>query len=140
MTKPSISLTELTEKGSDVDVLRQMIQYVSQRLMDMDVEGRCSAGLWRTEPGPGQQSERVSRTDLGHSKRHGRSSDSQAPTGQLLSRIPGTSADRRESSGRSDSGSLHPGCLHTIGRRTGAVDGDDRHLEEPGVPAVRRDR
>ncbi len=38
MTKSSISLTELAEKGSDVDVLSQMIQYVAQRLMDLDVE------------------------------------------------------------------------------------------------------
>jgi putative transposase len=44
MTKPSISLTELTEKGSDVDLLRQMIQYVAQRLMDLDVESLCGAG------------------------------------------------------------------------------------------------
>ncbi len=50
MTKPSISLTELAEKGSDVDVLREMIQYVAQRLMDMDVEGRCSAGYGERSP------------------------------------------------------------------------------------------
>ena len=44
MTKPSISLTELVEKGSDVDLLRQMIQCLTQRLMDLGVEGRCGAG------------------------------------------------------------------------------------------------
>ena len=44
MTKPSISLTELAEKGSDIDVLRPMIQYVAPRLMDLDVEGLCAAG------------------------------------------------------------------------------------------------
>jgi len=43
MTKPSISLTELTEKGPDVDLLRQMIEYLTQRLMDLDVDGRCGA-------------------------------------------------------------------------------------------------
>ena len=43
MTKPSIPLTELTEKGSDIDVLRPMIQYVAQRLMDLDVDGLCGA-------------------------------------------------------------------------------------------------
>ena len=31
MTRPSISLTDLAEKGSDIDVLRPMIQYVAQR-------------------------------------------------------------------------------------------------------------
>ena len=43
MTKPSIALTELAEKGADVDVLREMLQFVTQRLMEMDVEGRCGA-------------------------------------------------------------------------------------------------
>jgi putative transposase len=44
MTKPSIALTELAEKGGDVDMLRDMLQFVAQQLMDMDVEGRCGAG------------------------------------------------------------------------------------------------
>ena len=43
MTKPSISLTELAEKESDINVLRPMIQYVAQRLMALDVEGLCRA-------------------------------------------------------------------------------------------------
>ena len=44
MTKASMALTELAEKGPDVDVLRQMIQFVAQRLMDLDVETLCGAG------------------------------------------------------------------------------------------------
>ena len=44
MTKPSMALSELVEKGADGDLLRQMVQYVAQRLMDMDVEGLCGAG------------------------------------------------------------------------------------------------
>jgi len=39
-----MALTELAEKGPDVDVLRQMIQFVAQRLMDLDVETLCGAG------------------------------------------------------------------------------------------------
>ena len=42
-TKTTIALAELAEKGADADLLREMIQYVAQRLMDMDVEGLCSA-------------------------------------------------------------------------------------------------
>jgi transposase-like protein len=34
----------LAEKGADVDVLRQMVQFMVQRLMELDVEGRCGAG------------------------------------------------------------------------------------------------
>jgi len=50
VTKPSTSLTELTEKNSDVNVLRQMIQYVAPRLMDLDVESQCAAGYGERSP------------------------------------------------------------------------------------------
>ena len=43
MTNPSMTLTELVEKGADVDVLREMLQFVAQRMMDLGVEGRCGA-------------------------------------------------------------------------------------------------
>ncbi len=38
------ALAELAEKGSDIDELRQVVQFMAQRLMEMDVEGRCGAG------------------------------------------------------------------------------------------------
>jgi putative transposase len=44
MTKPTIALSELLEKGADVDLLRQMIQFVAQRMRELDVEGLCGAG------------------------------------------------------------------------------------------------
>jgi putative transposase len=43
MTKASMALADLAEKGADVDVLREMLQFVAQRLMEADVEGRCGA-------------------------------------------------------------------------------------------------
>jgi putative transposase len=43
VTKTSIALTELAEKGADVDMLREMLQFVTQRMMELDVEGRCGA-------------------------------------------------------------------------------------------------
>src|SRR5215212_1399849 len=36
--------------------------------------------------------------------------------------------------------SLRAGRLDPLGGRSGAGDGDDRHLQEPGQPAMRRDR
>ena len=42
-TKANISLAELVEKGADTDLLREMIQYMAQRMMDMDVESVCAA-------------------------------------------------------------------------------------------------
>jgi putative transposase len=38
-----MALAELAEKGADADFLREMIQYVAQRLMELDVEGLCGA-------------------------------------------------------------------------------------------------
>jgi putative transposase len=44
MTTATIALAELAEKGADVDALRQMVQFMAQRQMELDVEGRCGAG------------------------------------------------------------------------------------------------
>jgi putative transposase len=44
MTTATMALAELAEKGADIDVLRQMVQFMAQRLMELDVEGRCGAG------------------------------------------------------------------------------------------------
>ena len=43
-------MTELAEKGADIDVLRQMVQFMAQRLMELDVEGRCGAGYDEKSP------------------------------------------------------------------------------------------
>jgi hypothetical protein len=51
MTAPMMTLAELAEKGPDIDVLRQMVQFMAQRLMDVDVESRCGAGYDEKAPG-----------------------------------------------------------------------------------------
>ena len=43
MTDDRMALTQLLEKGSDSDLLREMIGYVAQRLMQMDVDGLVGA-------------------------------------------------------------------------------------------------
>ena len=43
MTKMSMTLAELLEKGTDTDLLREMLSFMAQRLMDADVEGLCGA-------------------------------------------------------------------------------------------------
>lgn len=45
MTKLTIALTELVEKGADANLLMQMIQFVAQRMMEFDVESLCCAGV-----------------------------------------------------------------------------------------------
>lgn len=44
MTNSTIALSELAEKGADSDLLKHMIQFVAQRLMELDVEALCGAG------------------------------------------------------------------------------------------------
>jgi putative transposase len=43
MTDVRMALAQLLEKGSDADLLREMVGYVAQRLMELDVEGVCGA-------------------------------------------------------------------------------------------------
>jgi putative transposase len=42
-TKTTIALAELAEKGADVDLVREMISHIAQRMMDMDAESLCAA-------------------------------------------------------------------------------------------------
>jgi putative transposase len=49
-TKSTIALAELAEKGADADLLRDMIQFVAQRMMDMDVESLCAAFYGERSP------------------------------------------------------------------------------------------
>ena len=44
MSRSSVTLTELLEKGTDADFLRETIAFVAQRLMDFDVESLCGTG------------------------------------------------------------------------------------------------
>ncbi len=50
MTKPTIALTELVEKGADRDLLREMIEHVVERVMTFDVENLCQAGYGERSP------------------------------------------------------------------------------------------
>ena len=49
-TKTTIALADLVEKGTDSDLLRDMIQYVAQRLMELDTEGLCAAAYGERSP------------------------------------------------------------------------------------------
>jgi putative transposase len=49
-TKTNIALAELAEKGADGDLLHDMIQYVAQRMMELDTEGLCAAAYGERNP------------------------------------------------------------------------------------------
>jgi transposase-like protein len=44
MTEDRIALQQLLEKTADADLLREMLSFASQRLMELEVEGLCGAG------------------------------------------------------------------------------------------------
>lgn len=50
MTTATMALTEPAEKGADVDVLRQMVQFMAQSLMELGIEARCGAGYDERNP------------------------------------------------------------------------------------------
>jgi putative transposase len=50
MTLDKIALRELLEKGSEADLLREMIGFVADRLMALEVEGLCGAGHGERTP------------------------------------------------------------------------------------------
>ena len=50
MTKVSMALAELAEKGPDSDIVRELVSHVVQRLMSFEVQNLCDAGYGeRTE-------------------------------------------------------------------------------------------
>ena len=60
--------------------------------------------------------------------------------GSLLPRLPRAAADGREGADGRHPGGLHPRRLDPLGRRPGEGARHERRVEEPGEPALRRDR
>jgi hypothetical protein len=71
---------------------------------------------------------------------HGRFGDPQAQEGQLLPGFPGAAPCQREGADCSDPRGLCARRVDALSRRPGEGHGHDRHLQEPGVAAVRGDR
>ena len=140
MTDDMMNLQALVEKSADADFLREMIGFAAQRLMELEVGGLTGAALWREERRAARPAQRLPRPRLGDARRHGRAAHPQAAQGQLLPRLPRAAAAGREGADRGHPGGLHPGHLDPLGRRSGQGDGHERHLQEPGEPAVRGDR
>ncbi len=50
MTDDMMALRTLLEKSSDADLLREMIGFTAQRLMELEVQGRTGAGHGERTP------------------------------------------------------------------------------------------
>lgn len=70
MTTPMMTLAELAEKGPDVHMLRQMVQLMAQRLMEIRCRGPLRRRLRREGAARAtQQPQRLPRAHLGHARR-----------------------------------------------------------------------
>ncbi len=97
MTDEMMNLQALLEKSSDAELLREMIGFAAQRLMELEVEGLTGAAHGERHPDrlnhrPFDKLRRLSRSAVGDARRHGRAAHSEAAQGELLSRLSGTTA------------------------------------------------
>jgi hypothetical protein len=140
MTDDRIALCQLVEKSSDADLLREMIGFAAERLMELEVEGLTGAGYG--ERSPDRLAQRNGYRDRNWETRAG-TVELRIPKlrkGSYFPGFPGAAAGGGEGAHGSDPGSLRPGHLDPFGRRAGQGAGYGRDLEEPGEPPVRGDR
>jgi len=147
MTDDMIALRELLEKGSDATLLREMIGFAAQRLMELEAETACGAGH-------GERSENRTNLRNGYRDRDWhtrvgtvelripklRKSCPCEGRGQLFPGLSGATSNGGEGADGGDPGVLHPRHLNPFGGRTGQGDGHGRDQQEPGVAALCRDR
>src|SRR5689334_6148289 len=140
MTDDMIALRELLEKGSDATLLREMIGFAAQRLMELEAETACGAGH-------GERSENRTNLRNGYRDRdwHTRvgTVELRIPKLRKGSYFPGFLEPRRMAEKALTAviqEALHPGRLGPLGGRAGQGHGHERHLREPGLAPVRGDR
>lgn len=115
-TKTNMALAELAEKGADADLLKQMIQYVAQRMMEMDAESLCAAAY-------GERSSERLNSRNGYRERlwetRAGSVDLKIPKLRKGSHFPGFLEPRRTAEkalAAVDPRGVHPRRLNALGR------------------------
>jgi len=93
MTKASIALAELVEKGAGDEIVHELLSHVVERLMEFEIEQRTGAEYGERSPAQ-QQPQRVPRSPLGDARRLGRPADPQIAARHLLPGLFGAASDR----------------------------------------------
>lgn len=139
MTKPTIVLTELVETGADADLLKQVIQFVAQRIMEFDVESLFGDGF--EVKSPDRTNSRNGYRDRLWQTRAG-DVDLRIPKLRQGSYFPGFLELRRtaEKAISAVIQSLYPSPFYALGRRVAQSHGHDWHFEKPSIQTRRRDR
>src|SRR5262245_57011289 len=135
MTIDRVDLMALIEKGADADFLKEMIEVISNRLMQMEVESLTGAAhgersATRTNQRNGYR-DRIWETRVG-------TVDLAIPKLRKGSYFPAFLEPRRAH--RRQPGGLRARRLDALGRRSRQGDGHDRGLEKPSLASVRGDR
>jgi hypothetical protein len=113
-----------------------MIGFSAQRLMELKVGSLTGAAYG--EKTPERLAQRNGYRDRDWETRAG-TVELRIPKLRKGSYFPGFLEPRRMAE-KAHSGGLCPRRLDPLGRRSGQGDGNERHLQEPGQPAVRGDR
>ena len=140
MTDDSIALRELLEKSADADLLREMIGFAAERLMELEVQGQTGAGYGERAPDRLAQRngyrDRIWETRAGTVELH-------IPKLRKGSYFPGFLEPRRVAE-KALTAVIQEAYVQGISTRS--VDelvkahGHGRHLQEPGQSPVRGDR
>ncbi len=138
MTETTLPLIELLQKQDDGDFLRAVAEAVLQLLMEHDVEGVVGAG--RYERGDGRQTWRNGYRDRELKTRLG-ALNLRVPKLRQGSYFPGFLEPRRTSE-KALVAVIQEAWIAGVSAsgRVSASDRAGRHLQEPGLQAVQRDR
>src|SRR5436190_3104945 len=128
MTDEMMSLRTLLEKSSDADLLREMVGFAAQRLMELEVGSLTGAA--HGERSPDRINHRNGYRDRNWETRAG-AVELRIPKLRKSSYFPaffGTAPDGRKGAHRGAPRGLYPGRVNPLGRRTGQSHGHDRDL------------